>query len=292
MRIVESVIMDYFTVTVLIFQLFGNIKSEEICPNVKVELNGFPNLEIVEYTINPINSEEEMPLPLLENELYITLSSAKLGDVNNWWGLNLIKRVLVEKYFWERTFTLPMNVYNKAKPSKNYEFLNNNFTCLNKPMVVEYVLIIDERFPFLMNQYGCNNKRYNDNMDNNVIFLILFNNGIQFNLKNINETLSGFTKMLGILKIINISNKKNTDDENEIVFKNYLENCQTIASNHDPIIGTNDVVYRHENSSTLVNDDTSGKFNYFIPLMFVLLLCGIFTVKFINHWMCGANTAN
>lgn len=284
--------MYYFAVTVLIFQLFGKIKSEELCPNVKVELKGFPHLEVVEYTINPIYSEEKMPLPMMENELYITLSSAKLGDVYNWWGLNLIKKVLVEKYIWERTFTLPMYVYNKEKPPKNYEFLNNDFTCLNQPIVKQYALVSDENFPFLMNQYGCNDKRYNDNMDNNVIFLILFNNGIQFNLKNINDKLSGFTKMLGILKVINISNKKNTDDENEIVFKNYLENCQTISSNHDPIIGTNVKIYINEHNSTLVNHDTSAKFNYLIPLMFVLLLCGIFIVKFINHWMFGPNTSN
>ena len=284
--------MYYFTVTVLIIQLFGYLKSEEFCPNVKIGLNGFPNLETVEYSVSPINSEQEMPLPLLDYEITMTLVSSRMLHLYNWWGLKLIKRVFVEKYVWERTFVLPMYVYNKKEPLKNYKFLNNNFTCLNQPMVVEYALVFDEIFPYLMNQYGCNNNRINDNMDKNLIYLVLFNDGILFNQTNINDTLTGYTQMLGILKIINISNEKNTDFENEIVFKKYLEDCLAVSSNHEPIIGANDKIYIDDNDTTLVNPDTSAKFNYLIPLMLVLLLCGILIIKCIHHWIFRANVPN
>lgn len=285
--------MYYFVVTVLILQLFGKIKSEEFCPNVKVKLKGFPNLESVEYTINPISSEQEMPLPLLENDLYMTLISVGNLDFYSWWGLRLIKRVMIEKYNWERTFSLPMYFYNKYLPKKNYEFLNKNFTCLNKPMVVEYSLVVDENYPYLMNQYGCNFNRFNHTMDNNVIFLILFKDGLQFNLTNFNDTLRGYTQLLGILKIMNFSNEKNTDVENENVFQNYLENCQAISSNHNSVVVTNDYVYINENDATVVIDeDTSEKFNYLIPLMLFFLLCGIMIVKCLNHWICSTNVQN
>ena len=274
-----SVIMYYIAVIVLIFELFGDIKSEELCPNVKVELKRFPNFGIVEYTIKPNNSEQEMPLPLLENELFITLSSATLGDLSDWWSINLVKRVLADQYYWERTLALPMYVYNKEKPQKNYKFLNNNFTCLSQPMVVKYALIVDESSSFLMNQYGCVSKRSNDNMDKNVIFLILFNDETQFNLRVMNYTLTGYPQMLGILKIINISNEKNTDFENEIIFKNYLESCQ-VTSSKRPIIGLNDYAYIKKNDAVMVNDNTT---RYGIILMFLLLICLIFIVKCLNQ---------
>lgn len=171
-KIVESVIMYYFAVTVLIFQLLVKINSEEFCPNVKVELKGFPHLELVEYTISPLNADEELPVPILENQLTITLSSMRIGIANNWWGLNLVKQVLVDRYYWHRTFTLPMIAYNKEQPEKNYKFLNNNFTCMKEPMKVEHALVVDDHFPYLMNQYGCNKRRSQANMDKNLIFLI------------------------------------------------------------------------------------------------------------------------
>lgn len=213
-------------VVAVVVLVIKSASSIEFCSNVLIQFEQASEFS-VRYTINPIKPGKKVLL-LKDEEMSFYLSFMKFGANSDWWGLNTKKRVMFDSILYERNEISPLHIYKQYDDNESYSFLEQTFDCNEKRMEIELKLIGDKLSPTFMSQYGCKNSRITDEINNNIIYFIVFKGDPYFDL-NIGNS-SAFRVRTGILKATNIAMKNKTFEQNEIIFNHLIEYCRNIAS--------------------------------------------------------------
>ncbi|CAO1399934.1 unnamed protein product [Diamesa hyperborea] len=208
--------------------LIESALAVEFCSNVLIEFEGVPIDASVQYTIKPITPGKEVQL-IKGDQISLHLRHAKFGKHINWWGLYIKRELVFDSSVYERNILNPMRIY-KDNIDETDSFLDQSFICDGQRMEIETILIGDTLLPNFISQYGCKNSKIADKINKNIVYLILFKGDPLFEINIDNSTLHAFRSRKGILKVVNIAKKNNTQEENELVFNQLIDYCENIAS--------------------------------------------------------------
>lgn len=217
--------MKCFVVVVIVTVLALNIYGLNLRPNIQLTFNVLTDFNTLEYSIEPLVGSFS---PLHVSSSYIiSLRSFPMNDNDMiWWSIQFQHKNQINcNWFTDIPLDKNPNINPVCHPDSNVE----DETWKGKKHKVLHSFCDNKSIPLLMEFYGCKRARKDDKIHWNQIVLVLFKNSEPTKIEVWNKSLTFYPSFLGYLQIKNIANTSNTDEQNELVFRDLILYCQYIA---------------------------------------------------------------
>ena len=236
--------MKCFVIVGIVTVLALNINGLNFKPNIQVTLKSLNEFNYMEYSIEPLMGSTS-PLHLTKAYI-ISLKSFKFNQNQNWWSI-----------VFQHSNQYKCNYLADVSLEEVENVQDNNFvefdTWEGKMHEILYTLHDNTSKPILMEFYGCKRAKNNDKIHQIEINMVLVKDSEPITVKVWNKTLTFYPSFLGYFQIKNIANTSNTDEENELIFRDLLQYCQHIADipEYRKFFPSFEAFYRNDSLKTL-----------------------------------------